>query len=59
MLILCNPGRAIGIGGQSNFDLRDDLEGLDGGTETLQYFLSGQMGAGMHTLRDVLGGRGY
>ncbi|KAI9658027.1 MAG: hypothetical protein M1821_002687 [Bathelium mastoideum] len=50
-------GRAVAVGGYGEFDLRDDYEGLDGGVEILRYFESGAMGGGMHTLRDILGGR--
>ncbi|KAI9714792.1 MAG: hypothetical protein M1820_000081 [Bogoriella megaspora] len=50
-------GRAIVVGGYGNFDIRDDYEGLDGGIETLEYFKKGGFGGGMHTLKEILGGR--
>ena len=52
-------GRAIAVGGNDPplFDLRDDYEGLDGGTETLEYLKSGAMGSGMASFKEVLAGR--
>ncbi|KAI9727691.1 MAG: hypothetical protein M1828_005919 [Chrysothrix sp. TS-e1954] len=51
--------RAIAVGADGNFDLRDDYEGHDAGVEVLEYFKSGAFGGGMQTFKEVLEGRSW